>query len=188
MHSVLSILNLLLENLQFKFSDLGKQIRPSDSKQNRSQTNLLQHQIKYIEQLFLGQFPYSLAENFEYTVADSKKTPANTKLKANTINLLLCKLCSSSLLQLTEQRLLGIFKYSLDSLVVTNKANQYAENNDSSQHKLELNELATLLNLAETILSSFSNIGKQNLVITILIPLVKMIPIIDTFGKDGAYY
>lgn len=163
MHSVLSILNLLLENLQFTFSDLGKQIRPSDSKQIRSQTNQLQYQIKCIEQLFLGRFPYSLAENFEYTVADSKKTPANTKLKANTINLLLCKLCSSSLLQLTEHRLLGIFKYSLDSLVVTNKANQTAENGES-QHKLELNELATLLNLAETILQSFTNIGKITLV------------------------
>ncbi len=149
MSSVLSILNLLLEHLHFTFSDLGKQLRPTSA---AAPTRSDPHHTKYIEQLFLANFPYHLAENFEYTASDSKKSPANTKLKANTINLLLCQLCSSSLLQLSEPRLLHIFQYSLDSLVV-----HTGHSDDDSCHKLEVNELLTLLNLTETVLHSFSN-------------------------------
>lgn len=133
MNSVLSILNLLLENLHFDFSHFGKLLRSSTSI----------NQIKYIEHLFLGHFPYSLAESFEYG-SDSKKS--NQQISANTINLLLCKLCSSSLLQLTEERLLEIFQYSLNSLVVAN-----------DHERLELNELITVLNLSKTIFDNFTN-------------------------------
>jgi hypothetical protein len=76
MSSVLSILNLLLEHLHFTFSDLGKQLRPTSA---AAPTRSDPHHTKYIEQLFLANFPYHLAENFEYTASDSKKTPANQR-------------------------------------------------------------------------------------------------------------
>jgi hypothetical protein len=139
MNSVMSILNLLLDNLKFNFTDLANQIRSPCSSKDLTQ-------IKYIENLFLAQFPYCLAENFEYT-PESKKL--NYQLGASTINLLLCKFCSSSLLQLSEVRLLEMFKYSMDSLLVA----------ANDQHKLELNELVTVLNLSETIFNNFTNSG-----------------------------
>lgn len=138
MNSVLSIFNLLLENLEHDLTTLSKSIRSSSDANH----------LKHIETLFLNHFPYFLAENFEYT--DSKKI--NHQISANTINLLLCKFCASSLLKLSEDKLLEIFKYSLDSLVI-NK-NSYGVSN----HKLEVNELVTVLNLSETIFNNFSNI------------------------------
>ena len=84
MNSVLSILNLLLENLNFNFGDLASQLRVIKiifefscvikintffllKKQSKQIS-----QIKYIESLFLADFPYMLAENFEYT-SEAKK-------------------------------------------------------------------------------------------------------------------
>ncbi len=135
----MSILNLLLDNLKFSFSDLAKQIRLPSSSSHKEITN-----IKYIETLFLTYFPYCLAENFEYT-PESKKL--HYQIGSNTINFLLCKFCSSSLLQLSESRLLEVLKYSMDSLVV------------GDDRKLELNELITVLNLSETIFTNFTNSG-----------------------------
>lgn len=142
MNSVLSILNLLFENLKFDFTEIGKKITRGNNAKN---------DMKYIENLFLADFPYCLAENFEYP-SDSKSNN-NHQVGSNTINLLLCKLCSSSLLKLAEVNLLGIFQYSLNSLVV--------KKNDSGQQNLKLNELITVLNLSQTILENFTNTGKM---------------------------
>jgi len=158
MNSVLSILNLLLENLNFDFVQLSNQLR----------SNHNSNQIKHIEQLFLANFPYCLAENFEYT-SDSKKV--NVQLSANTINLLLCKFCSSSLLQLTDEKLLIIFKYSLNALVV----------NKDTPHTLELNELNTVLKLSETIFNNFTN---PEIVKPFLIALVKYFDTVPKFSHN----
>lgn len=137
MNSVLSIFNLLFENLKFDFKEIGKKILKGIHAKN---------DLKYVEKLFLVDFPYYLAENFEY---QSELKNNNNQVGANTINLLICKLCSSSILKLEEENLLEIFQYSLNSLII--------KKNDKGQQKLELNELITVLNLSQTILENFTN-------------------------------
>ena len=72
-------------------------------------------------------------------------------MNGNTINLLLCKFCSSSLIQLSEVKLFAIFEYCLNALAMPNTEN--------SQNNLDINELQTLLKLSGTIFEHFSRSG-----------------------------
>lgn len=64
----------------------------------------------------------------------------------------MCKLCSTSVLQLSDEMLISIFGYCLNSLD-TNKENT------SNQNKITVNELQTILKLAETIFKNFTRTG-----------------------------
>lgn len=70
-----------------------------------------------------------------------------------TINLLLCKLCCSSILELSKTRLINLFDYSLSILKDSNKS---GETNNEKKISISSNELETLLNLSSTIFKNFS--------------------------------
>lgn len=74
----------------------------------------------------------------------------NVKISSNAINLLICKLCSTSLSQLNSEMIYSVFEYSLNSLDVSQTQNQ---------SKISTNELQTILKLTETIFKSFTRNG-----------------------------
>lgn len=136
-------------------------------------------QTKYLEQVFLSDFPYTLAESFELASIDSRKLnvnkkhstktfyekfwPTNYKIKkkmnANTINLLLSKFCSTSLLELDQEKMFSLFEYILNVIKSNSRTNESQGNHNVS---ISSNELRIVLNVAKLIFKTFSRAGKRN--------------------------
>lgn len=163
MNFVLCILNVLLDNLGVGFGQLAKYIRTKNGT------------IEHVENLFLSNFPYSLAESYDLQ-NEAKK--AGVQTNATTINLLLCKFCCSSILELSKDKLVNLFDYALGILAGSSKREKNnfqmtdggGERGFSTVSAISMNELETLLKISESI---FMNFARFEIIKPFLVSLVQ---------------
>ncbi|CAF0981217.1 unnamed protein product [Brachionus calyciflorus] len=140
MHLVLNIFNIMIDNLDLSIKDLNKFIKVPKSMNVES----------FFEGLFLADFPYILAENYDPESEHNKKLlcDGSHQVSSTSLNLLICKFCSSSLLTMNEEKCLEILTYCLNSLDSSNSENNKISNN---------NELQIILKLSKRIFSDFKD-------------------------------
>ena len=93
-------------------------------------------------------------KNFDPQIIKLKK-----KMNANTINLLLSKFCSTSLLELDQEKMFSLFEYILNVIKSNSRTNESQGHHNAS---ISSNELRIVLNVAKLIFKTFSRAGKRN--------------------------
>ena len=159
MHIVLLILNVFVDTLGLNFCVGAVSNSPTI---NGSKHKQQQQQQQHVEAIFLAHFPYAVADHFDFAdsagVNGKKATQSGRQVSTHTINLLLCRLFSSSLTNLNEAHFLAICQYGLNALNECSSSSSNSSNNgdDNNNCGLSAPDIANIIKLAHRLFDKFA--------------------------------